>query len=87
MHDKGNEENVFDRVDFKPSQQDSIALNFDYTRSWFQTPNSYDARIRQSAGMVWLLTITALDLTASLSVLKISARRSRPLIFPPHGLV
>jgi Carboxypeptidase regulatory-like domain len=43
MHDKGNEENVFDRFDFKLSQSDTINLNFAYTRSWFQTPNSFDA--------------------------------------------
>ena len=43
-HDHGNEENVFDRVDYKPSQADSINLNFTYTRSWFQTPNSFDAQ-------------------------------------------
>ncbi|MGP0074835.1 MAG: carboxypeptidase regulatory-like domain-containing protein [Bryobacteraceae bacterium] len=42
MHDKGNEENAFDRIDFKPSDADTINLNFQYTRSWFQTPNSYD---------------------------------------------
>jgi hypothetical protein len=44
MHDKGNEENLFDRVDFKPSQADTINLNAGFTRSWFQTPNSYDAQ-------------------------------------------
>jgi hypothetical protein len=43
-HDHGNEENFFDRVDFKPSQSDSIHLNLGFTRSWFQTPNSYDAQ-------------------------------------------
>jgi Carboxypeptidase regulatory-like domain len=43
-HDHGNEENVFDRVDFKPSNADTINLNFQFTRSWFQTPNSYDAQ-------------------------------------------
>jgi hypothetical protein len=43
MHDRGNEENVFDRVDFKLSSKDTISLNFGYSRSWFQTPNSYDA--------------------------------------------
>ena len=42
MHDKGNEENAFDRFDFKPSDADTLNLNFQYTRSWFQTPNSYD---------------------------------------------
>ncbi len=44
FHDHGNEENVFDRVDFKPGNNDQISLNFQFTRSWFQTPNSYDAQ-------------------------------------------
>jgi hypothetical protein len=43
MHDKGNEENLFDRVDYQLSTADSIHVNFGYTRSWFQTPNSFDA--------------------------------------------
>jgi len=43
MHDKGNEENLFDRVDFQVSPADSLHLNLGYTRSWFQTPNSFDA--------------------------------------------
>jgi hypothetical protein len=42
MHDKGNEENLFDRVDYQLSTADSIHLNLGLTRSWFQTPNSYD---------------------------------------------
>ena len=44
MHDKGNEENLFDRVDYQLSTADSVHLNFGYTRSWFQTPNSFDAQ-------------------------------------------
>src|SRR6202035_2429482 len=44
MHDKGNEENLFDRVDFQLSSADSIHLNFGFTRSWFQTPNSFDSQ-------------------------------------------
>jgi hypothetical protein len=42
IHDKGNEENLFDRVDFQLSPKDTIHTNFQYTRSWFQTPNTYD---------------------------------------------
>jgi hypothetical protein len=42
LHDKGNEENLFDRVDYQLSTADSIHFNFGYTRSWFQTPNSFD---------------------------------------------
>jgi hypothetical protein len=45
MHSKGNEENVFDRADYKPSEADSLQLNLGYTRSWFQNPNSYDQQL------------------------------------------
>jgi hypothetical protein len=43
FHDKGNEENLFDRVDYQLTTADSIHLNFGYNRSWFQTPNNLDA--------------------------------------------
>jgi len=42
IHDRGNEENLFDRVDYQLSPGDSIHVNVGFTRSWFQTPNSYD---------------------------------------------
>jgi hypothetical protein len=42
IHDKGNEENFFDRADYQISTGDSLHLNFGFTRSWFQTPNSFD---------------------------------------------
>ena len=42
FHDKGNEQNLFDRVDYKLTTKDSVRLNLNYSRSWFQTPNAYD---------------------------------------------
>src|SRR6266849_2549086 len=42
IHDKGNEENLFDRVDYQISGADSIHVNLGFTRSWFQTPNAFD---------------------------------------------
>jgi hypothetical protein len=42
FHDKGNEQNVFDRVDYNFTSVDSIHLDMNYSRSLFQTPNSYD---------------------------------------------
>jgi hypothetical protein len=42
LHDKGNQENIFDRVDYQISQPNTIHLNLGFTRSWFQNPNSYD---------------------------------------------
>ncbi|MGA2438045.1 MAG: TonB-dependent receptor [Acidobacteriaceae bacterium] len=44
IHDKGNEENLFDRIDYQISNANSVRLNLNYTRSWFQTPNSYDSQ-------------------------------------------
>ena len=43
FHDKGNEQNVFDRVDYAFTPVDSMHLDLNYSRSWFQTPNSYDS--------------------------------------------
>ena len=42
FHDKGNEQNIFDRIDRQLTQNDSAHLNLNYSRSWFETPNSYD---------------------------------------------
>ncbi len=42
FHDKGNEENLFDRVDYQWGNGNSALLNLNYTRSWFQTPNTFD---------------------------------------------
>ncbi|HEY6349741.1 MAG TPA: TonB-dependent receptor [Candidatus Angelobacter sp.] len=51
LHDKGNEENVFDRVDYQFRQADSIHLNLGFSRSWFQNPNTFDQQLHPcSAG-------------------------------------
>ncbi len=42
FHDKGNELNIFDRIDRQITHVDSVHLNLNYSRSWFQTPNAYD---------------------------------------------
>jgi Carboxypeptidase regulatory-like domain/TonB dependent receptor len=46
LHDKGNEENAFDRLDYKLSDKDTIQLNLAFTRSWFQTPNTWDQQLQ-----------------------------------------
>jgi hypothetical protein len=43
FHDKGNEQNTFDRVDYQFTPVDALHMNLNYSRSWFQTPNSYDS--------------------------------------------
>lgn len=51
LHDKGNQENIFDRVDFQVSGKDTIHSNFEFTRSWFQNPNTWDQQLHTcSAG-------------------------------------
>jgi hypothetical protein len=42
LHDKGNQENIFDRIDYQLSQPDALHLNLGFTRSWFQNPNTFD---------------------------------------------
>jgi hypothetical protein len=51
MHDKGNEENFFDRVDYQITQADAIHVNVGYSRSWFQTPNSFDQQYHSCLGV------------------------------------
>lgn len=51
MHDKGNQENVFDRVDYQFADADSLHFNFGFTRSWFQNPNSYDQEFHDVNGI------------------------------------
>jgi len=40
----GNQQNVFDRFDYVFSENDALHVNAGFTRSWFQTPNSYDSQ-------------------------------------------
>jgi len=42
FHARGNEENIFDRIDYSFTSADSVHLDLNYTRSWFQNPNSFD---------------------------------------------
>lgn len=42
LHAHGNNENFFDRIDYHPTQADSLQLNLSASRSWFQNPNQYD---------------------------------------------
>ena len=62
MHDKGNEENLFDRVDYQLSSADSIQLNFGYSRSWFQNPNSFDQQLHVVNGVQLTDPVTGLPL-------------------------
>ncbi len=62
MHDHGNEENVFDRFDYLFSSKDAFHLNFQFTRSWFQTPNPFDQQFQMPNGIANLNPLTGLPL-------------------------
>ncbi len=42
LHAHGNNENLFDRVDFHPTAADQLQMNVALSRSWFQNPNQFD---------------------------------------------
>ncbi len=42
IHDIGNNESVFDRVDYQPTPIDVVHFDLFTTRNWFQVPNSFD---------------------------------------------
>jgi Carboxypeptidase regulatory-like domain len=53
LHDKGNQENLFDRVDYQVAGPDTIHVNLGFTRSWFQNPNTWDQQLHTcSAGFI-----------------------------------
>ena len=65
LHDHGNLENVFDRFDYQFSANDALHLNFVFTRSWFQNPNSYDQQYHDVNGTLLLNTFTGVQLGPS----------------------
>jgi hypothetical protein len=78
MHDKGNEENLFDRVDYQLSTADSIHLNFGYSRSWFQNPNSFDQQFHDVNGVQLTDPVTGNPLGATDQVSQIKTFNIAP---------
>jgi Carboxypeptidase regulatory-like domain len=62
LHAHGNEENFFDRFDYVFSEKDALHFNFQFTRSWFQTPNSYDQQFHDPNGIVQTNPVTGAPL-------------------------
>ena len=42
IHDVGNNETIFDRMDYQPGGRDAFHLDLFAARNWFQVPNDYD---------------------------------------------
>ena len=67
IHDRGNLENVFDRVDYQISDADTVHVNVGYSRSWFQTPDTLD---QLNIGLVDPVHGSPLGLTDQRSLIK-----------------
>jgi hypothetical protein len=70
LHDRGNQENFFDRVDYQVTGKDTLHGNFGFTRSWFQNPNTWDQQLHTcSAGFTCNLAgvaVNPVDMTTPL---------------------
>ena len=64
LHARGNAENLFDRVDWQPSETTAVHLNLSAARSWFQVPNTYD---QQSAGQDQRQHMTSFNVSLAFS--------------------
>jgi hypothetical protein len=42
IHAAGNNQNMFNRIDFNPTNNDAVHLNLFVARNWFQVPNTLD---------------------------------------------
>jgi hypothetical protein len=42
IHDQGNNQSLFDRLDFQPTGKDTLHFNLFAARNWIQIPNDYD---------------------------------------------
>jgi len=42
LHANGNAQNLIERLDYKATSETSLLLNASLSRSWFQTPNTFD---------------------------------------------
>ncbi len=79
MHDRGNQENVFDRVDYKFSSADSLLVNLGYTRSWFQNPNSFDQQFHNVNGVALTNPLTGAALGPADQVSQIKTYNIAPM--------
>ncbi|ADV83367.1 TonB-dependent receptor [Terriglobus saanensis] len=57
VHDHGNNFNVFDRFDLKPTEQDALQLNLSFSRSWFQQPDQFDQETQDQRAQIFSFNI------------------------------
>lgn len=62
LHANGNAQNLIERLDYKATNRSSLQLNTSLSRSWFQTPNTFD---QQSLNQNQRQTITSFNVAPS----------------------
>jgi hypothetical protein len=74
IHDIGNNETIFDRVDYQPGR-DSYHLNLYAIRNWFQNPNNYDqlAQDQKQRVMTWNIAPAYQHLFGSATLFTVNA--------------
>ena len=79
IHDIGNSENIFDRVDYQPNGRDAFHLNLFVARNWFQVPNSYDqlSQDQKQRVMTWNAAPSYQHTFGSATLLSINAYSRR----------
>jgi hypothetical protein len=91
FHDVGNNQNIFNRADYHPTDNDSLQLNLTGSRSWFQQPNQYDQPTQDQRGQIfsyniapsWTHTIDANSLFSMSPYL----RQDNFHYYPSHNLL
>ncbi len=75
IHDIGNNETIFDRVDYKPNDIDVFHLNLFVARNWFQVPNDYDqlSQDQKQRVMTWSFSPAWQRTLGSASLLSVTA--------------
>lgn len=75
IHDIGNNETIFDRIDFKPNDRDSLHLNLFVARNWFQVPNDYDqlSQDQKQRVLTWSISPSWQRTLGSASLLTVTA--------------
>lgn len=63
LHANGNAENIIQRLDYKATDRTALQLNTSASRSWFQTPNTFD---QNAIGQNQRQTITSFNIAPSM---------------------
>jgi hypothetical protein len=86
IHDRGNNESVFDRLDWQPNAKDIFHLNLFAARNWFQVPNSLDqlAQDQRQRVLTWSVSPSYQRTLSPRTLITVDsyARRDQVIYYP-----